>query len=223
MTPANILLTLAVILSAYLIGSVSFAVVYSRIFLGKDIRSEGSGNAGATNMLRTGGAKLGVLTFVSDILKAMLAAFIGRLVFAYIFKTTPVDMFNPLFGGYLGCVFAMIGHVFPVFFNFKGGKAVSCSVGGLLLCCPIPLLIGLGVFGISVLTTKIVSLSSLVATATVFVLAVIMADTTLPVLPQIIFMFIAAAIIYIKHADNIKRLIRGTEKKITIGKGKKNG
>ena len=223
MTLTNLLLVLAVIICSYLIGSVSFAVVYSRLFLGKDIRSEGSGNAGATNMLRTGGAKLGILTFVSDILKAMLAAFIGRLVFAYIFKTAPIEMFNPLFGGYLGCVFAMLGHVFPIFFKFKGGKAVSCSVGGLLLCCPIPLTLGLGAFAISVLTTKIVSLSSLVATASVFVLAVIMADTTLPILPQVAFMLVAAAIIYIKHLDNIKRLIKGTEKKITIGKGKKNG
>mgnify|MGYP003473436575 FL=1 len=70
---------------------------------------------------------------------------------------------------------------------------------------------------------KIVSLSSLVATASVFVFAVIMADTSLPVFPQIVFMFIAAAIIYIKHSENIKRLINGTEKKITMGKGKKNG
>ena len=223
MTLTNLLLVLAVIICSYLIGSVSFAVVYSRLFLGKDIRNEGSGNAGATNMLRTGGAKLGVLTFVSDILKAMLAAFIGRLVFAYIFKTTPLEMFNPLFGGYLGCIFAMLGHVFPVFFKFRGGKAVSCSVGGLLLCCPVPLLIGLGIFAFSVLITKIVSLSSLVATASVFVFAVIMADTSLPVFPQIVFMFIAAAIIYIKHSENIKRLINGTEKKITMGKGKKNG
>ncbi len=223
MSLTNILLVAAVIISSYLIGSVSFAVVYSKLFLGKDIRSEGSGNAGATNMLRTGGAKLGVLTFVSDILKAMLAAYIGRLVFAYIFKTTPIDMYSPLFGGYLGCVCAMLGHVFPIFFGFKGGKAVSCSVGGLLLCCPIPLLIGLGVFAISVLITKIVSLSSLVATTSVLVLAIIMADTSAPIVPQIVFMVIAASIIYIKHAENIKRLIKGTEKKISVGKGKKNG
>ena len=221
MSPINLLLVVAVVLISYLIGSISFAVVYSKLFLGKDIRSEGSGNAGATNMLRTGGTGLGILTFVSDILKAMLAAFIGRLVFSYLFDTTGLVMFSPLFGGYLGCIFAMIGHVFPIFFKFKGGKAVSCSVGGLLMCCPIPLLIGLGIFALCVLITKIVSLSSLVATASVLVIAIIMADTSLPVLPQIIFMIIAASIIYIKHAENIKRLLKGTEKKITIGKGGK--
>lgn len=221
MSLTNILLVLAVVLVSYLIGSVSFAVVYSKLFLGKDIRSEGSGNAGATNMLRTGGAGLGILTFVSDILKAMLAAFIGRLVFSYIFSMTDLVIFSPLFGGYLGCVCAMIGHVLPVFFKFKGGKAVSCSVGGLLMCCPIPLLIGLGIFALSVFVTKIVSLSSLIATASVFILAIIMVDSTLPVLPQIIFMVIAASIIYIKHTENIKRLLKGTEKKITIGKGGK--
>lgn len=221
MSPINLLLVVAVALISYLIGSISFAVVYSKLFLGKDIRREGSGNAGATNMLRTGGAGLGVLTFVSDILKAMLAAYIGKLVFSYLFSATGLTVFAPLYGGYLGCVFAMLGHVFPIFFKFKGGKAVSCSVGGLLICCPIPLLIGLGIFALCVLTTKIVSLSSLVATASVLVLAIIMADTSLPVLPQIIFMIIAASIIFIKHAENIKRLLKGTEKKITIGKGGK--
>ena len=221
MSPTNLLLVLAVIVVSYLIGSVSFAVVYSKLFLGKDIRSEGSGNAGATNMLRTCGTGLGVLTFVSDILKALLAAFVGRLVFSYLFNATDLVMFSPLFGGYLGTVFAMLGHVLPIFFKFKGGKAVSCSVGGLLMCCPIPLLIGLGIFALCVLITKIVSLSSLVATASVLILAIIMADTTVPILPQIIFMVIVASIIYIKHAQNIKRLIKGTEKKITIGKGGK--
>ncbi len=172
-------------------------------------------------MLRTGGTGLGILTFVSDILKAMIAAFIGKIVFSYLFDTTGLVIFAPLFGGYLGCVFAMLGHVLPIFFKFKGGKAVSCSVGGLLMCCPIPLLIGLGVFALCVVLTKIVSFSSLVATASVLVLAIVMADTSLPVIPQIIFIVIAASIIYIKHADNIKRLIKGEEKKITIGKGGK--
>lgn len=221
MSPTSFLLVTGVIVISYFIGSVNFAVVYSKLFLGKDIRSEGSGNAGATNMLRTGGTGLGILTFVSDILKAMLAAFIGKIVFSYLFDTTGLVIFAPLFGGYLGCVFAMLGHVLPIFFKFKGGKAVSCSVGGLLMCCPIPLLIGLGVFALCVVLTKIVSFSSLVATASVLVLAIVMADTSLPVIPQIIFMVIAASIIYIKHADNIKRLIKGEEKKITIGKGGK--
>ena len=221
MTLTNILLVLAVVLISYLIGSVSFAVVYSKLFLGKDIRSEGSGNAGATNMLRTGGTGLGILTFVSDILKAALAAYIGKLVFSYLFAQTGLVMFSSLFGGYLGLICVMIGHVFPIFFNFKGGKAVSCSVGGLLVCCPVPILLGLVVFALCVIITRIVSLSSLVATASVLVLAIVLADTSLPVIPQTIFMVIAAAIIYIKHIDNIKRLIKGEEKKITIGKGGK--
>ena len=221
MTFSNLLVVVAVIITSYLIGSISFAVVYSRLFLGKDIRKVGSGNAGATNMLRTGGVGLGVLTFVSDILKAMLAAFIGRFVFSYLYDATSLVMFSPIFGGYLGTVFAMLGHVLPVFFKFKGGKAVSCSVGGLLICCPIPLLIGLGIFALCILLFRIVSLSSLVATAFVVILSIIMVDTSVPVLPQVIFMIIAGAIIYIKHAENIVRLINGTEKKITIGKGKK--
>ena len=221
MSPTNFLLVAAVVLISYLIGSVNFAVVYSKLFLGKDIRNEGSGNAGATNMLRTGGAWLGILTFVSDILKAALAAYIGKLVFSYLFAQTALVMFSSLFGGYLGLVSAMLGHVFPIFFKFKGGKAVSCSVGGLLVCTPVPILLGLGVFAICVFATKIVSLSSLVATAAVVLFTIIMVDATLPILPQIIFIVIAALIIYLKHSENIKRLISGTEKKITIGKGGK--
>ena len=221
MFPTNLLLVVAVILISYLIGSVNFAVVYSKLFLGKDIRNEGSGNAGATNMLRTGGAWLGILTFVSDILKATLAAYLGKVIFSYLFAQTALVCFNPLFGGYLGLICVMLGHVFPIFFKFKGGKAVSCSVGGLLVCAPVPILLGLGIFAICVFATKIVSLSSLVATASVLVIAIVMADTSVPILPQAIFMVIAVLIIYLKHAENIKRLIKGTEKKITIGKGGK--
>ena len=228
----NIMLALIAVVFAYLIGSVSFSVIFTKIFTGKDVRNEGSGNAGATNVLRTAGKLPGILTFVCDALKGFVACFVGKMVFSYISQTpTATEIFNPMYGAYICLIAVMLGHIFPLFFGFKGGKAVACSVGTFAVCCPIAIVLGLLVFALGVVITRIVSLSSILATITVVTSAIIysvfgptdVGNAFFPVvdyniIPTIIIAVIAGAIVILKHKSNIVRLLNGTEKKISSKK-----
>ena len=218
-----ILMAIGTILLAYLIGSINFAIIFSKLFTGKDIREVGSGNAGATNVLRSAGFIPGLLTFLFDAIKGFAACFIARLVFEYILENTQNTLFNPLAGSYVCLLFVMLGHIFPVFFKFKGGKAVAVSVGTYAVCCYPAILLGLATFAISLLISKIVSVSSLLATVVVVSMSIVFMDFSGPVLPQIICTVLAGLLVFIKHKENIKRLKKGEEKKITIGAKKANG
>lgn len=212
-----ILYAIAAIILAYLIGSINFAVIFSSIFMKKDVRELGSGNAGTTNVMRNGGFLPGALTFIFDALKGYAASFIGLKVFEYLFHYTEWAM--PIYGA-LACGLAcMLGHVFPVFFQFKGGKGVATSVGIFAVCNPLAIVLGLMAFAIVLIVSKIVSLSSLVATVVVVLLSVVFYDYHASLLPQIILIVSMGAIVFLKHTENIKRLIAGTESK--IGKGGK--
>ena len=111
----------------------------------------------------------------------------------------------------------MLGHVFPFFFDFKGGKGVATSVGIYAVCCPIAIIVGLVVFAIVLFVSKYVSLSSVVAATTVVVLSIIFFDKLAPVFFQILLSILMGAIVILKHKDNIKRLLAGTESKVRIG------
>ncbi len=202
------------IIAAYLIGSVNFAVIFAKTFLKKDVREIGSGNAGTTNVMRTAGFLPGALTFVCDALKGFAAVFMGELVFDYIMTTTGAEWAYPIYGAYICGLACMLGHVFPIFFQFKGGKGVATSVGIYALCSPIAIISGLVVFAVSTITTKIVSLSSLLATVVVLTLSVVFHDSTAPLLPQVIISFTMGVIVIVKHGSNIKRLLNGTENRI---------
>lgn len=115
---------IAVVIAAYFIGSVNFAVIFAKAFLKKDVRNLGSGNAGATNVMRTAGFLPGILTFVCDALKGFLASYLGRLVFGLVISSG-IDWLDPIYGAYLCGVACMLGHVFPIFFQFKGGQGRS--------------------------------------------------------------------------------------------------
>ena len=213
---------LGTLVAAYLIGSVSFAVVFSKIFTGKDVRDEGSGNAGATNTLRTVGVLPGILTFVFDALKGFAACSIGKVAFAYLYSASGNELFSAPYGAYLCCVAVMLGHIFPVFFGFKGGKAVACSVGTFAVCCPIAIILGLIGFAVSLLICKIVSLSSLIATVIVVGTSIayqfLAEGINYNIIPVIILSVVAGAIVFIKHKENIVRLAHGKEQKITSKK-----
>ena len=217
-----VFMALGAMLAAYLIGSVSFAVIFSKIFTGKDVRDSGSGNAGATNTLRTVGVLPGLLTFLFDAIKGFAACYVGKTVFEYIYSSYQSEIFTPIYGAYLCCVMVMIGHIFPVFFGFKGGKAVACSVGTFAVCCPIAIILGLCGFAVSLIISKIVSLSSLIATVIVVGTSVIYqfvgSGVNYNIIPVIILSLIAGYIVFIKHKENIKRLIKGEEKKISSRK-----
>ncbi len=205
---------LAVILFAYLMGSINFAVIFSNLFLKKDVRKIGSGNAGATNVLRSAGVLPGVLTFVFDALKGFIASFSGKLVFEYLFSHSGNEIFTPIYGAYICGLVCMIGHIFPLFFGFKGGKGVATSVGIFSVCSPIAIILGLAVFAIITVTTKFVSLASVSATLVVVICSQIFRVSDAPILPPLVMTLIMGFIVIIKHKDNIKRLLNGTENKI---------
>ncbi|MBQ8304587.1 MAG: glycerol-3-phosphate 1-O-acyltransferase PlsY [Clostridia bacterium] len=219
MINTNILLAFAAVILAYLIGSINFAVIFSRIFIKKDIREVGSGNAGMTNVMRVAGALPGILTFVFDALKGFVACFIGKMIFSHLHTVTENPFFLAIYGVFICGVACMLGHVFPVFFSFKGGKGVAVSVGIFAVCCPIAIISGLILFGILLATVKVMSISSLSATVVVVGASLIFYDKSALFWPQAVCAVIMGAIVFLKHKDNIVRLVRGEENKFTIKKG----
>lgn len=205
---------------AYLLGSISFAIILSKMFLKKDVREMGSGNAGITNVMRTGGFKFGALTFLGDVLKGFVACLIGKLVFECVFENG--DEWA-VYGAFLCGVACMLGHMFPIFFQFKGGKGIATSVGIFAICCWPSMAIGLTVFAVGVLLTKIVSISSIVATFAVVGSTMAFSgiiNSSALFWPQAVLASLMGVLVIVKHGSNIKRLLNGTEKKLTIGKGK---
>lgn len=205
------------IVAAYLIGSINFAVIFAKAFTKKDVRELGSGNAGATNVLRSAGLLPGILTFVFDAFKGFVACYMGQIIFDYIFAQTGAELSKGIIGAYICGVACMLGHIFPFFFGFKGGKGVAISVGIFAVCCPIAIIIGLCVFAAVTFISKYVSLGSVLATITVVVLSIFFTDKTALALPQIAAILVMGSIVIIKHKDNIKRLLAGSESKIKIG------
>ena len=204
----NLLSILIVIVAGYLLGSISTGVVLSRLFAKTDIRSQGSGNAGTTNMLRVLGRKMALLTFIGDMLKGIIAVFIGKW------------LIGSELGGLLGVVGAVLGHYYPLYFGFKGGKGIATSFGSLLFVFPVQALLAFAVFLILVAVTHYVSVGSIAAAITLPLLIVItrFQEPTL----WIITVCIGASVVW-RHRANIKRLMNHTENKLDFStlKGKK--
>lgn len=212
-----ILYAVLMVIAAYLLGSISFAIIFTKIFTKTDIRESGSGNAGTTNVMREGGFLPGILTFIFDALKGFVACYLGKLVFAYAFDSIEWG----IYGAFLCGVACMLGHVFPIFFQFRGGKGIATSVGIFAVCCPIAIVCGLTVFALGVLITKLVSLSSLIATVTVVSLTIIFYNhEALFFWPQAVLALVMGVIVVLKHTENIKRLINGSENKISVRRKK---
>lgn len=215
-----IIYAVLVVIFSYLIGSINFAVIFSKVFMKKDVRDIGSGNAGTTNIMRHGGFLPGALTFLCDALKGFVASFAGKLVFDYIGGNTEFVWAVPIYGAYICGVACMLGHVFPIFFQFKGGKGVATSVGIYAVCSPVAIVLGLTVFAVVTLTSKYVSVGSVTAAITVVICSLIFRISDAAIMPQIIMSVAMGLIVVLKHIENIKRIIAGTESKIG---GKKNG
>lgn len=212
-----ILFAVLIVVVAYLLGSISFAVIFSNHFIKADVRELGSGNAGTTNVMRVVGFLPGALTFLCDAFKGFVACFAGKLVFEKVFENGEEWA---VYGAFICGVACMLGHIFPIFFQFKGGKGIATSVGIFAVCCPIAIVIGLAVFAICVLLIKIVSLSSIIATFTVITLTLVFYNDSALFWPQAVLAIIMGVIVILKHSENIKRLIAGTEKKLTIRRKK---
>jgi glycerol-3-phosphate acyltransferase PlsY len=183
------------IIAAYLVGSIPTSIVLAKLFSREDIRKSGSGNIGATNATRILGKKFGALTLLGDILKGFLPIWAGTLIFD-----------SPLFIAAIGLA-AFLGHLFPVYLKFKGGKGVATAFGIFLCLAPAVILIELLIFALVVFLWRYVSLASLIASATIPLL--MLAFSCEP--PIILLGVVMAILIFIKHSDNIKRLISGTE------------
>jgi len=185
-----------IIVLAYLLGSIPSGLIIGKVFYGVDIREHGSGNLGGTNTFRTLGKKAGLIVTIADILKGTLAVLLPILF-------SP-DM-HPLIAG----IFAVVGHMYPIFAGFKGGKAVATS-GGVLLGYATPMFfIMFIIFFICLYITKYVSLSSILASIVSVIYSFIVWDP-----PLIIVVSIMAAFVIYRHRANIKRIMNRTEPKI---------
>ena len=204
-------LGIILLIISYLIGSIPCGYLLGKS-VGIDIRKEGSGNIGSTNATRTLGKKLGFLAWLGDVLKGMLIILIVYLLEATTSWTNPFvingDSLYILYG-----MAAVIGHVFPIYLKFKGGKAVSTSLGAILALFPLAVVITMVVFGVLMLTTGIVSLTSSIASLVACVSSIILYGTGLldNKLISTLLTIVLFIIIIIKHIPNYKRLIEGTE------------
>lgn len=208
----GIFIPILMLILSYLIGSIPFGLIVGKL-KGIDIREHGSHNIGATNVFRTIGPLYGILIFVLDALKSGIFIIITKYIVPW-----NSDFFilkiHPLIYGSL----AIIGHLFPIYLKFKGGKGISCFAG-VMLSYSLPIsLIALVTFIVVVLITKIVSISSILSALSLIIGYFILKTDDIPLLILLCLMFI---LILIKHRSNIIRLFKGEENKITINKNNK--
>lgn len=209
--------------AGYLLGSVNWAIIITRWFSKKDIRSVGSGNAGATNVLRSQGALPAILTTAGDVAKGALAALLGGWVLVHFQLNGGEGAWAVadylLVGRYLGGFFCVMGHLFPVFYQFRGGKGVLSTLGMLFVVDWRVAILGLIGFGITLAVSRMVSLGSIVAaftiTASTFVLqGLVDGQKAGAVAFCTAVIGLIAVIVIWKHRGNIQRIVSGTERRI---------
>jgi len=187
----------ALIVLAYLIGSLSSAIIVCKIMHLPDPRTTGSKNPGATNALRIGGKKLGAIVLLGDALKGLIAVLLGKIF----------GMSQEVLG--FIALAAFLGHVFPIFFGFQGGKGVATAAGAILALSPPLFFISFIVWGITIAASRISSLASLVAVSLTPIFALFLHEQ------DFFFAFLIMVLVIIwRHSDNIKRLITNKESKI---------
>ena len=214
------MLTICILIAiiAYLIGSINFSVILSKKMAGFDVRQKGSGNAGTTNMLRSVGKKAAAITLICDILKGVVSIGIAILV-GYLFNAQNKSMLVQI-----AAIAVVIGHTFPIFFGFKGGKGVATSLGVLIMTNWQIGLICLAIAIIIMAITKMVSLGSCMAAiafplltyfaANIFENAYIVKEGS----SYFVYSIILAVIVLFNHRSNIKRIITGKENKLSFKK-----
>ncbi len=197
---------LVTVIASYLLGSINVSIIISKKFYGEDIREYGSGNAGMTNVMRTYGKKMAALTFAGDFLKAVIASLVGRLFLGF-------------FGAYLAGFFCFVGHIFPCFYKFKGGKGIVTAAAMVLMTDWRIFLILVAVFVLIVALTKYISLGSVVALALYpFVLDRMWGVFGYGNKPRFVVIFAVGVMILgiWGHRKNIKRILDHTENKFTF-------
>ncbi|MEG1525482.1 MAG: glycerol-3-phosphate 1-O-acyltransferase PlsY [Clostridia bacterium] len=200
--PFHIWMALLCAVGGYLLGNIQTAIIVSKAYYHDDVRNHGSGNAGSTNMVRVFGLGPGTITFIGDFAKAILGVLLGRLIMG-------------TYGGYIAGYLVIIGHCYPIFAGFRGGKGVASSCGIAFMVFPFGMLGALAVAVLLVVFTKKVSVMSLagVLLFLVFVLIFRIQDIALVILAVLI-----VTIVYVRHIDNIKRLLHGEEQTLICKK-----
>ena len=188
----------ACILIGYLLGNIQTAIIVSRAYYHDDVRNHGSGNAGSTNMVRVYGYGPGAITFAGDFLKAFLAVLLGQLVAGQI-------------GGYIAGFFVVVGHCWPVFDGFRGGKGVASSYSIALFTFPLAAVGAILIGGAILLINKKMSIMSLAAMLLFFLATIVF---RLNDLPLVILAGLLTIVVFVRHTDNIQRLIHGEEQRL---------
>jgi glycerol-3-phosphate acyltransferase PlsY len=205
----SLIIKLLLILVAYLLGSIPSSVWIGKRFYGVDVREHGSGNAGFTNTVRVLGWRAGLPVFLVDVLKGYSAVTLLRAFNVYIPGTTDFINFQLILGAA-----AVLGHIFPVYVGFRGGKGVATLLGLLLAIQPQPTLICIGIFVVVFLTTRYVSLSSMIAGISFPILIIFVFQTTISSL--VIFSMIISVLLLLTHQKNIERLLNREESRARI-------
>lgn len=197
---------IVIAIAGYLLGSINTAIIISKKKFGKDIRESGSGNAGTTNMMRTYGKAAGIATFAGDILKAVIAVYFGMFLCGSL-------------GAYLGGFMCVIGHMFPLYYRFKGGKGVAVAAVMILITEPSVFLMVAFTFFALLLATKYVSLASIAAAGLYPMMLYNFMITKYGYSDlRLIIAFVTGVLIIFMHRSNIKRLREGKENKINLKK-----
>ena len=195
-------------IAAYLLGSIPTGYLLFRIFRRQDIRSKGSGNIGATNVLRAGGKGLGAATFILDVLKGCAAVWLGAWLASLWMPSIPLRTAEAF-----AALCAVLGHMFPIWLRLRGGKGVATGFGVFLVVSPIAALAAIGVFVVVLALSRYVSVSSILAAFSFPIFAWLLVTGSRPA-----FFFVAGALvsllIIVKHHPNVRRLIAGTESRI---------
>lgn len=215
----TVIAALSVAVISYLLGSLNFAIIVTKIMTGKDIRNYGSGNAGMTNVLRTVGIPAAILTAVGDLGKGLLSALLGEWIFSIAVQgVVPYSVLYAFLNGgtYVGIIFALLGHLFPLYHGFKGGKGILVCGGAIIIMDWRVFVAILTLFLIFTLTTKIVSVGSIAATIgfptfTCIFQCIDKLFTPTEIVVNTLLAAGVAAVVIVMHRENIKRLINGTE------------
>ena len=205
----------AVVIMGYLLGSIPFGVLISKRMAGVDIRQYGSGKMGTTNVLRTAGKKAAVIAACLDVLKGVLAVVFAGLIVGkgyLVIGDFSLDMHGT--AQVLAALAAIVGHIWPVFLKFRGGRGVATFFGGLIALCPLAGLSSGAIMLIGAGLTRYASLGSIAGAVSAFIILVLLTIISGFPIEYIAYAFIGAIIIIIMHRDNIARLISGTERKI---------
>lgn len=213
----TILCFASAVIIPYLLSGVNTAIIVTKIKSGQDIRTLGSGNAGLTNTLRTQGKLAAVFVLLGDILKGVLSVVLVSLIFKLLLG---IDTYSHetayTWINYLAGIFAVLGHIFPIYYGFKGGKGILVTFAAMLAINWIPALILLGIFGIIVAITRYVSLGSIIAAIcypiAVYIFSVLQNDPSAVI--NLILSGLIGAMLVFMHRTNIKRLLSHSEKKL---------